>query len=325
MKIAPPPVEFIPLNLKKEVYRKNSTEYASACPQCGGEDRFIMKLDSNATGGPLGWCRQCEWKWWPGKDDDWRPSEEELQAQAREREKALEKAIAEAQQTLEELRSARKWCEYHQGLSETAREAWKARGVDQWLIDLYELGWKQDFILWKKNGGNWEKWWKSPSLTMPIWNQERLVQNIKHRLTNPPDSHYRYRYEKRGLGSPAFYCTEESEGPLWLVEGEIKSLVLYGEIYQEGIQIAGLGSKTPSQETLEEFKDYEPIYFIPDPDAFTKPTKDKPHAAYKVVQGLGPSRVRVIRTPMKIDDMITGEMIERMDILNMRKTARRFS
>ena len=39
------------------IQRKGANEYASSCPVCGGDDRFIIWTDSDRY-----WCRQCDLK-----------------------------------------------------------------------------------------------------------------------------------------------------------------------------------------------------------------------------------------------------------------------
>ena len=45
------------LSLIQNSKKKNTNEYSSPCPKCGGDDRFIIFLDSQRF-----WCRQCNWK-----------------------------------------------------------------------------------------------------------------------------------------------------------------------------------------------------------------------------------------------------------------------
>ena len=47
-------IDILPIgNLK----RKTATEFSSACPSCGGTDRFIIQPERGPTG--RYWCRQC--------------------------------------------------------------------------------------------------------------------------------------------------------------------------------------------------------------------------------------------------------------------------
>ncbi len=43
--------------LNEQATRKTANEYSSACPFCGGIDRFIIKPEEGPTG--RYWCRQC--------------------------------------------------------------------------------------------------------------------------------------------------------------------------------------------------------------------------------------------------------------------------
>jgi len=319
------PIEFAPLKLSSPVYKKTPTEYATACPKCGGKDRFILKMNSKTTGEAFAFCRQCNYKWWSGKDNDWRPTEEEIQTMLKLKEQRERQAYNEWQQSLAELQAARKWAEYHRNLERLGYEDWNKRGIAKWVVDALELGIRENFPLWEKDGDKWRTWHTSKTLSIPIWDAGRTPQNIKHRLLDLPqrEGEYRYRYEKSNMGDPALYCTEETKGVLWLCEGEIKAMRVWQEIIQAGIQVIGTASAHPSEKTLSGFDGFDPIYYIPDPDSFEKKS-DGWSIAGRVTQQLGRDRVRIIRLPDKVDDMINAGIIDRFALMNMKNYARRY-
>lgn len=330
----PLPLEFAELdNRVNHVKQKTANEYSSSCPECGGvvhqngewPDRFRLWLRSDTTGGPFGWCRKCDYKWFPGKEEEWEPPDPaELERRAKsikEQKELLEKEIAEAQAV---LKKSERWLEYHENLTMQARSIWNSRGIPDDFINWWRLGYNDSFDLWRKENGSWESWWQSPTLTIPAWGHGWEIQNIKHRLLNLPNQpgEYRYRYEKSGMKDPPFICDPDKDsGPLFIAEGEIKSMVTYATIYKEGIQVAGIATKTPSDRTAKMFENYEPIWLCLDPDAY-RVTKGH-SAAERLGEMLGKERVRFIELPDKIDDLINMGALDYPMIKRLMNTARR--
>lgn len=309
------PIEFAPLHGQVQyVQRKSANEYSSTCPRCGGSihpngewpNRFIMWVHSKVTGGPLGLCRRCNYKWWPGKDqaaDDWRPDAEEIARRAKAAEEALQREIKRAQAALDELREARRWLEYHATLEQNskARQLWRRRGVPDWWQDWWKVGYAA------------QTRWSSPSLTIPVWQHGWQVQNIKHRLLQP-NGKGKYRNEQSGVPAAPFFCDPDTDrGPLFLAEGEIKAMVTFVTLDSDKIQVAGLPSATPGAEMLATLDNYEPIWLCLDPDA----------NADKVARALGPERVRIVTIPAKIDDAINAGALTKDDIRRYCRMARK--
>jgi len=328
-RLAELPGEFAALEgLVEHVQRQTANEYSSTCPQCGGgvhqngelPDRFRMFTDGKTRA----WCRRCDYHWYPDMAGDWQPPDPEtLRLRAEQAERDLERSIAQAQSTLDELRRARRWIEYHQGMSENGRMLWRLRGLQDFWVDWWKLGYTPNYELWRKNGETWENWWQSPTLTIPVWGNGWQVNNIKHRLLNTPPGGGKYQQEKRGVPPAAFFCDpDRADGPLMICEGEIKSMVTFALIDSSTIQVTGLPTATPAPEMLAQFSGYDPVYVCLDPDAFIKPDRDRPAPIERMVGIIG-SRARVIELPDKIDDLINGDHLDKAALRRAFARARR--
>jgi len=312
----PLPSEFIGLSGQvHHVQRWSSREYSSSCPNCGGvphrdgelPDRFRMFLDGKVRG----WCRKCEFVWFPDMaDPDWRPDAEEIARRAKEAEEALQRSIERAQASIAELRAARRWLEYHEQMNENGRMNWSIRGLSDFWQNWWKLGYTVDF------GG-------SASLTIPIWGYDWQVNNIKHRLLNP-NGQGKYIQEMRGVPASAFICDpDRKDGHLLVCEGEIKSMVTFATIDSPTIQVIGLPTATPSSDMLEQFQQYDPIYICPDPDTFTPAKRGSKSSAERLAELFGRERVRVIELPDKIDDLIVDGHLDKDGLRQAFKRARR--
>lgn len=310
------PAEFIALSNQVDyVQRHSDVEYSSSCPQCGGvphrngelPDRFRMFTDGKIRG----WCRKCDFKWYPDMaDPDWRPDAEEIARRAQAAEDALQRSIEQAKSALEELRQARKWLEYHQQMPEVGRANWMYRGLDNFWIDWWKLGYTADYL-------------GSATITIPIWGYDWQVNNIKHRFLNP-NGKGKYIQETRGVPASPFICDpERKDGHLLICEGEIKSMVTFATIDSNTVQVAGMPTATPSQDMLDLLYDYEPIYVCPDPDTFIPSAPGKTSQAERLVSMLGRERVRVIELPDKIDDLIVAGNLDKDGLRKAFKRARR--
>ena len=242
---------------------------------------------------------------------------------AKQIELELQEKIEQAQKALKELRKARSWLEYHSNLQGDygwARELWKERGIDDFFIDYWQLGYCEDYTLWRKDGPNWIDWWHSPTLSIPVWSEGWEISNVKHRLINAPDTGGKYIQEKRGIPAAPFIANPDlRHGPLLLVEGEIKSMVSFMTLNDPDWQAAGLPGVTPDPAIYEIFANYEPVYLCLDPDAYqgTKPT------IKNAIDAIGKDRTRVMWLPQKIDDAILAGALTKNGLYRLINSARK--
>ena len=312
------------------VQRKTANEYSSSCPECGGvthqgqggewPDRFRMFTTDKIRG----WCRKCDYLWWPDMNEpDWRPDAEEIARRAKAAEERLQLEIEKAQSTLSEMRQARAWLEYHEQLTPNARAQWLLRGLGSTWVDWWQLGYNDNFDMWRKDGDDWEKWWTTPTLTIPIWGNDWQVNNIKHRLLNVPPKGGKYQQEKRGIPAAPFLCDpDRKDGMLMIAEGEIKAMVTFATIDSPSIQVAGIPTVTPSQDMIDSFAEYDPVYICLDPDGFQKPSREKAAPIDRVAEMVG-ARARIVELPDKIDDLILAGHLDKDGIRRAFKRARK--
>lgn len=221
----------------------------------------------------------------------------------------LEDKIRQAQKALEDLRKAQTWERYHEDMDDKARQMWRSRGITDGFIDLWQLGYSEDYTLWRKDGAAWVDWWHSPTLTIPVWGNGWQVNNVKHRLVNAPPEGGKYHQEKRNVPAAPFVCNPDiSKGPLFLAEGEIKAMNVYQVLDDPRWQVEGLPAARPDDSIWAQFDGYEPVYLCLDPDAKIRPvsqdSKPRLSAVENAIHKLGSGRVRLVDLPDKIDDMI---------------------
>lgn len=202
----------------------------------------------------------------------------------------LDKAIAKAEAARAELQAAQVHLYYHEHMPECSHKNWLDRGLNDTDIGFWYLGGKADFVI----GGNYH----TPTLTIPIFDTERHLLNVKHRLLNPNPQkpNDKYRPEREGLGPfPPFLAVPEMgfDGETILVlEGEIKALVTWarcGNIDTQCIGVPGRSNYAPLVEKLFG----KNVVVVPDPGA------EKDAVAFaKQVHG------RVLLLPDKIDDLV---------------------
>uniref|UniRef100_A0A6H1Z9J3 Putative primase n=1 Tax=viral metagenome TaxID=1070528 RepID=A0A6H1Z9J3_9ZZZZ len=234
-----------------------------------------------------------------------------------ERELALR--IQEAQAALAELRSARKWEQYHENLTETARQAYRTRGIPDWYQDWCQFGYCDDFRVWFN-----DQEYHTPTLTLPIFESGWNCVNIRHRLLNPPNDSAgnKYRPEKSGLGVHPFLADPDKKPNhehTLVVEGEIKAAVSFVTLDSDKWQVVGLPGKTPKKELCEQLVGGHVVVCL-DPDAQKKDTGGKD--AYERLSEKMGCRLRAFFLPEKIDDLIVAGAIDKGDLRQLINQAR---
>ncbi len=204
----------------------------------------------------------------------------------------LEENILKAQTVLNELRELQTWVSYHENLDDHSRVIWETRGVPIWYQDWMCLGYDPNHKFWAGED------LYSATLTMPIYEAEtRNVLNVKHRiLGDVTDKLGKYRPERSGLPASIFPANPDLpiSGQVLVVEGEIKSMVAFVTLNDADVQVAGLPSKNPNDAIIKQLKSCEEVILCLDPDADPRP----------LAREIGYSKVKILRTPEKIDDYI---------------------
>ena len=319
MKESTLPLEFAELTGRVHyVQQRTRTEWSSSCPECGGEphkhgefpDRFRMWPVSK-HGTPLGWCRHCGYAWTPAKER--KPTREEIEAWRQEQIRIETERKKAAERALELLNNQRLWEKFYNQRTQESMEIVRGWGLSDSWQEYLQIGYNPHYDVWK--GG--EKAYQSPAVTLPVWNAEGAVQNIKLRVLNPADPGDRYR-NQYSTGEHYLYVPLH-ESPLCgkgiLFEGEKKAAV--AEAYNPFFyRCMGVQSKRPDPEIFRLMDNMELIYLWPDPDAFIS-DKNGGRAVDYWVKMLGKERVRIVNCPVKVDDGIVKYGLDTRRYLRM--------
>lgn len=300
------------------VVRRGMDQYSGSCPACGGDlhsngefpDRFVMMLNSRATGGPLGWCRHCGFKWWPGKGKgkDWKPTPEQEQAWLDERKQTEQQRLSTVTHALQLLTKEQAWIGYHNSLNGEIRQLYEARGIPEYWQDEWQLGYcpaKQIYDFGSKTH------YITPTLTIPIFETiTHAPLTIRHRLLNPVNPGDKYRPEIKDLPASLFTCNLEMDYTenVLVIEGEFKAMVVYITLDSVHWQVVGLPGKSPNPELLQKLTQAKRLVICLDPDA-TIPDKSGRTALQRVGDIL--PNARAIYLPEKIDDLIIRNAINK--------------
>ena len=294
------------------VKQHSREEYSAACPECGGAphangewpDRLRIFLDSP----PRLWCRRCGWFAFadkldkpadPQALDTWR-KEQEQREMARKR---------SAERALDHLRDERLWERYHDALSDSARTYWRKRGIPDSSQDYWQLGWKDSWSFTQPDGTVYQ----TASATIPVFGLGWVIQNVKHRLVQPPPNRGKYLYELSGQKAPLFLCQPDREltGEIIAVEGEIKAMVT--QLHMSGALVVGLPGVSTNIEACRPLVESERIVLVMDPDSEQQ--------AHRLATELGKKRCRILITPVKIDDGILAGNLGTRELRGLLRSA----
>lgn len=248
------------------VAKRTGQYWTSPCPQCGGTDRFRVYPSGYFQCRPLeGHCGMTGWL-----DDD-RPFQPDPTF-------ALRLAQDRAAEEAKRLQKSEDWKDgyragyyrgYHDALKIHNRRWWYGRGVTDYEIDYYGLGFLQDKRVETPEG----KLVESPAYTIPCFDpRDWKVRNIHYRLVNPPpEVKGKYRYEA-GIPQWAFYAEPTLEGDAIVVEGAIKAMVVKRFLGGD-LQVVGLPCCDPSVEVKKELQGFKRIWLALDPGCRTIATQ----------------------------------------------------
>jgi hypothetical protein len=266
------------------IYYKDGKEYWFCYTgDCGGGDAitFVQKWQG------VGFKEACAFL---GGDVISDPAAMLASAQAREQQARIEAEAANAKHEarLTELQAEHKHTLYHDTMKQWGKDLWTGRGLDEGLQDFFTLGACDSFML------NTE--YRTTTLTIPIFSEERDLLNIKHRLVNPIKANDKYRPETSGLGAfPPLLAIPEMgyDGDLIIVvEGEIKAMVTWARLDISDYQVIGVPGKDSFKRIADRLTGKK-VLVIPDPQG----EKEAFELARKV-QG------RILEVPNKIDDFL---------------------
>ena len=278
--------------------KKTAKEYSSACPYCGGEDRFLIWAEGNYL------CRQCGAKGWVDEKDPKPTDTAEARLRRLEREQATAKReraeLHQRMTALERMAKSTDHVAYHQALNSESYQHWLSEGVSVDSIERYKLGFCHRCPT-ASNG--------SPSYTIPVVNGGELL-NIRHRLIEPCGG--KYRPHMTGLGVQLFNADVLTTGAdsVLLTEGAKKAIVAG----QFGFSVAAImGQRSFKPEWLAAFEQVPTVYVALDPDAM--------ESAYRL-GAMFNGRARVAHLPCKLDDAFVKYGASAADIRHFLRLAR---
>jgi hypothetical protein len=275
------PVEFYGLFPSLAVRREGRGEWSSACPKCGGRDRFRL-FAPTGNGSPRYWCRVCNWRGFADKGIT--PEERERLREERRQRREAER-LARLAKT-RELTEAAYWRGYHDGMAAAARGLWSARGLPAEAQDVLDLGYGE-------HAG-------SPALTIPWHGMSWDVETVQYRLLQP-GAGGKYRFESGYPPVGYWTAPDTGEWPVILAEGAIKAAVLWWLMCVQGnwrYNVVGLASKTPGGAALEELAETvgdRETFVLLDPDATGKERRRV---------GAHFAGARHVTLPEKVDDAL---------------------
>jgi len=281
---------------------------------CGGGDaiKFVEKWQG------LNFVKSCEWINGGAIED----AQGMVESAAQRLEAAKIETIA-AQQREDarrvELRVSEKHLIYNENLNkfEWMRSAWRKAGIDNGMQDFWQLGGCDDFV-YKYD----DELQHTPSLTIPIFNEQKELMTIQHRLLKPINPKDKYRPEKTGLHSHPFLAMPEigyTGGIIWVMEGAKKAMVTWTRSGSAEWQCVGVPSQGEYKNLVTALKpNGKNVIVVPDPNSETNPN------AY----GLGRDLARevggkVLRLDEKIDDFILSAEVTSNDLYSISKQARK--
>lgn len=288
------------------VQQVSQREFASSCPKCGGTphpsgewpDRFRIFVDEH----PLGWCRRCNYTWYPDMAEGFTPpTAADIERWRKRQEEQEEARRRSAEQALANLRSKDLWVQYHDMLDQRARQWWRSQGIPDSFQDWWQLGWDHDTTRWG-----------AQSATIPLFGADGQVLNIKHRLMD--ESRGKYRYNVPGLPAPMFLCDPERglQDHVIAVEGEKKAMVTYIAIDDPASCVVGLPGLNPPAHLCDSLSQSERITLVLDPGA-DKRGPDGWSPMGRLVTDIGRDKCAVLIPPCKIDDMLLAMGADKWD------------
>lgn len=232
---------------------------------------------------------------------------ENAQKEKIQKQKELEEKELKVEAARRELQFAKKHLFYHDSMKEWARDMWTTRGLDESMQDFFTLGACEDFVI---NDG-----YHTPTLTIPIFDEQNNLLNIKHRLVNPQKPSDKYRPEKSGLGAFPPLLTIPTMGYdgglIIVVEGEIKAMVTWARLEISDFQVIGVAGKNSFNRIANEIKGKN-VVVIPDPQGEKE--------AYELARNVGG---RILEVPRKIDDYLIDTNMTSNNFYSLLKQARK--
>lgn len=297
-------------NLPHLQYKRNSHEWSAACPSCGTSghssysgkpDRFVI-FDKEDGKDARGWCRQCGYFEWANQNNNNRASPEEIARMEQARAQQEEREKLQLKQKLDSFMAEKLWQFFHDEMNERERWLWTRAGIPDPYQDLWSLGYAKHYP---------SKKFDSPALTIPHFNVGWTASNMQYRLLSPPKPGDKYRFTQ-GLPHSLWLPEPDKDltGVCILCEGMKKAAVTFIRVVVEPnnqqFKVVSVPSKRPAKALYSNFSNFEKVYIVLDPDAYTwtKNSDGSPNrpAVYDMVEQINGPSINVVTLPTKADD-----------------------
>lgn len=282
---------------------KSGNEFHSECPQCGGEDRFIVFPNGRF------WCRNlCGASGW--LDDDQpagKISPELAKKRLEQKQEELNRRKEQTQEWIAGFNAGSMWMKWHDEMTEANRAWWHHEGIGDDLIDFFELGY-----IPKKKVMYENQLLEFPAYTLPARSPaDWQIVNIHYRLAGElPKKLGKYRSEQ-DIYPAAFYTLPGGiDGEAIVVEGAKKAINVYNFL-ERSIQVIGVPSCFVAPNIIEQLEKFEPLWVALDPGV-----KRADERLKKCLP-----RARMMALPGKPDDLILSGM-SRKEFLWQQRAAR---
>lgn len=262
---------------------KSSKEWSSACPSCGGEDRFLFWPNEGNF-----WCRkeeECGLNGFINSEVQSRLTADQL-TDIEHRKREVAQVESDRKHTaLQRLQKQRNDLVYHRNLNGKTDYVRRKWGLRDETVEHFMVGYCHACPTAQY----------SDSITAPYYWGDDLI-NLQHRLTNP-NGGGKYRPEASGLPLAIFNANIiKDEEWLILVEGAFTTMVLW----QNTLPVIGIpGATNFKQKWLELFSPEQTVYVALDPGVES--------AALKISQMISNDGInaRLVTLPTDPDEFFT--------------------
>lgn len=297
------PTELHQIGLDAHQFKYSDTRsWRGPCPVCGGHRRFVIFTDHDF---PLwhGYCDECgtKIKAWEKVRVQYDPQRAAALEAARAREEA--ERAEYRKNKLSEFTTAELWAELRDRMTQKDVDWWEQQGIPEDIQRYLSIGYKADKMYYDAERNEQH----SPAYTIPWFGLNFTFKTMQYRLNalNIPDR-YRFEYGLPGGGS-CYYMADPSEpikDRVIICEGAKKAIVTWFHLAAiTDFTVIAASSNNTLAPALEATKDCGQRFLILDPGSekksFNTARENK--------------NLKAVYLPMKIDDMVLAEYINRDD------------
>lgn len=301
------PIELQQIGLDPHAFKYSDTRsWRGPCPVCGGHRRFVMFTDNEF---PLwhGYCDECgtKIKAWEKVRMQYDPQRAAALEASRAREEA--ERAEYRKNKLSEFTTAELWAELRERMTQKDIDWWESQGIPEDIQRYLSIGYKADKMYYDSERNEQH----SPAYTIPWFglNFEFLTMQYRLNAPNIPDR-YRFEYGLPGGGS-CYYMADPSEpikDRVIICEGAKKAIVTWFHLAEiKDFTVIAASSNNTLTPALQATKDCGQRFVILDPGSERK----------SFITAKENKNLKAVYLPMKIDDMVLADYINRDDFNRM--------